>query len=108
MTDGPEGSPADGRRPGDSAGPLRYPMPVRRQRGKYGQPPRYVILTPTAREARDADIALRQRRYLKVMIPCLLLVLFGFFCYPAPAELRLVALGIGAFLPPIAAMVANT
>lgn len=95
------------RRAGDGAGPMRFPVPQRRMRG-HGPPPVYDVLTPTAREARERDIQMRQRRYLKVMIPCILLVLFGFFCVPAPVPWRLTAIAIGSVLPPIAAMVGNT
>lgn len=106
MTDRPADDPGRRPRPGDNAGPMRFPVPQRRRRGE-GPPPVYDVLTPTAREARDRDIALRQRRYLLVMIPCVVLVLFGFFCTFAPTEWRLAALAVGTFMPPIAAMVGN-
>jgi hypothetical protein len=107
LTDGPADDPGRRVRPGDGAGPMRYPVRQRRRRGD-GPAPVYDVLTPTAREARDRDIAARQRRYLMVMIPCLVLVIFGFFCTFAPTEWRLAALAVGTFMPPIAAMVANT
>jgi hypothetical protein len=40
------------------------------------------------------------------MIPCILLVAFGFFV-PAPTPIRLAALAIAAFMPPIAAILGN-
>jgi hypothetical protein len=40
------------------------------------------------------------------MVPCIILVAFGFFV-PAPTPIRLVALAIAAFMPPIAAIVGN-
>jgi hypothetical protein len=68
---------------------------------------RFDIMTPTEREARDADIARRKKGYFLVWVPCLLLVVFGFFV-PAPTPLRIAALVIAAPLLPIAAIVANT
>jgi hypothetical protein len=70
------------------------------------KPAVYDIVTPTERERRDADLARRRRRYFAIMVPCLALVCFGFFV-PAPTPFRVVALGIAAVLPPIAAMAAN-
>jgi hypothetical protein len=67
---------------------------------------RFDIVTPTEREAREADIGSRRRRYFLVMVPCVALVLFGFFV-PAPVPLRLAALVVAAVLPPIAAIVGN-
>lgn len=107
MTDDGGEAGAGAPRPGDAAGPMRFPVPQRRTRGD-GPPPVYDILTPTDREARFRDIEARQRRYLRVMIPCIVLVLFGFFCFPAPTEWRLAAIAVGSFMPPIAAMVGNT
>ena len=69
--------------------------------------PVYDIVTPTAHEALEADIRARRRRYFRVMGPCLVLVVFGFFV-PAPQPLRVAALVVAAVLPPIAAMVGNT
>jgi hypothetical protein len=63
-------------------------------------------VTPTEREAFEDKIAKRRRRYFLVMIPCIALVLFGFFV-PAPVPVRVVALTVAAFLPPIAAIVGN-
>ena len=68
--------------------------------------PAYDIVTPTPREARLADIERRRRRYVSVMVPCLLLVLFGFFV-PAPVPLRLVVLAVAAVLAPVASFVGN-
>jgi hypothetical protein len=64
--------------------------------------PSFDILTPTDREARDADISRRRRRYFMLWVPCLLLVVFGFFV-PAPTALRIAALVLAAPLLPIAA-----
>jgi Protein of unknown function (DUF3099) len=66
----------------------------------------YDIVTPTERERRDDDIARRRRRYFAIMIPCLSLVMFGFFV-PAPTPVRVGALALAALLPPIAAIVGN-
>jgi hypothetical protein len=65
------------------------------------------VVTPTARQAHLERIAARQRRYFRVMIPCIALMLFGFFV-PAPTPYRLVALAIAAVMPPIAAIVGNS
>lgn len=89
------------RRTVDAVKDARVPRPRRRH-----EAPRYDIVSPTADQARQESIARRQRRYLRVMVPCIALVLFGFFV-PAPTPLRLVALGIAAVLPPIAAVLAN-
>ncbi len=67
----------------------------------------FDVHTPTDREALLASIAARRRRYFRVMIPCLVLVGFGFFV-PAPIPIRLTALAIAAFMPPIAAVLGNT
>jgi hypothetical protein len=75
-------------------------------RSRRGEAPTYDIVTPTPDRARLDEIDRRQRRYLRVMIPCILLVLFGFFV-PAPTPVRLAALAIAAFMPPIAAIVGN-
>ena len=64
-------------------------------------------MTPTEHEALEADIRTRRRRYFRVMLPCLALVLFGFLV-PAPQPLRVAALVVAMVLPPIAAMVGNT
>jgi hypothetical protein len=66
----------------------------------------YDIVTPTEREARERWIASRRRRYFRVMVPCIVLVVFGFFV-PAPVTLRVAALAVAAVLPPIAAILAN-
>jgi hypothetical protein len=70
------------------------------------RPPRYDIVTPTEREALDADIARRRRRYFALWVPCILLVVFGFFV-PAPTPLRIGALVLAAPLLPAAAFVGN-
>jgi hypothetical protein len=67
----------------------------------------FDVHTPTEREALEASIARRRKRYFRMMIPCIVLVLFGFWV-PAPVPIRLTALGIAAFMPPIAAMLGNT
>jgi len=66
----------------------------------------FDIVTRTEGEQRDDDIARRRRRYLSIMVPCLLLVVFGFYA-PAPTPLRVAALLVAAVLPPIAAIVGN-
>lgn len=63
-------------------------------------------MTPTERERRDDDIATRRKRYFAIMIPCLVLVAFGFFV-PAPTPARVAALAVAAVLPPVAAIVGN-
>lgn len=67
----------------------------------------FDVRTPTEREALLASVAVRRRRYFRVMVPCLILMGFGFFV-PAPLPLRLSALAIAAVMPPIAAMLGNT
>lgn len=67
----------------------------------------YDVHTPTEREALLESIAKRRRRYFRVMVPCIALMLFGFFV-PAPVPVRLTALAIAAVMPPIAAMLGNT
>ncbi len=76
-------------------------------RSRRGKPPTFDVVTPTDDQARLEDIARRQRRYFRVMVPCILLVSFGFFGFFVPTPIRLVALAIAAFMPPIAAIVAN-
>jgi Protein of unknown function (DUF3099) len=66
----------------------------------------FDIVTPTQREARADDIGRRRRRYFRIMVPCLVLVVFGFFV-PAPVPVRIGALVVAAVLPPVAAIVAN-
>lgn len=78
---------------------------MRRRHPREG--PVYDIVTPTEHEAVERDIAVRRRRYLTVMVPCLVLVLFGFFV-PAPTPLRVVVLAVAAVLPPVAAILGNT
>ncbi|KQX63565.1 hypothetical protein [Angustibacter sp. Root456] len=68
--------------------------------------PRYDIVTPTERERLDADIAQRRRRYFVLWVPCIVLVVFGFFV-PAPTPLRVAALALAAPLLPAAAFVGN-
>lgn len=76
-------------------------MGWRRRRGVT-----YDVVTPTERERRDDDIATRRKRYFAIMIPCLVLVVFGFFV-PAPTPARVAALAVAAVLPPVAAIVGN-
>jgi hypothetical protein len=66
----------------------------------------FDVVTPTPREAREAEIAKRRRGYFLFMLPCIALVLFGFFV-PAPVPVRVVALAIAAVLPPLAAISGN-
>lgn len=73
---------------------------------RHRRPPHYDILTPTEREALDADIARRRRRYFLLWVPCIVLVVFGFFV-PAPTPLRIAALVVAAPLLPAAAFVGN-
>jgi hypothetical protein len=77
-----------------------------RPRRKRGEPPTYDVVTPTPDEARLENIRQRQKRYYRVMVPCIILVAFGFFV-PAPTPIRLIALAIAAVMPPIAAIVGN-
>jgi hypothetical protein len=65
------------------------------------------IVTPTEREALERSIAARRRRYFLVMVPCIALVLFGFFV-PAPTPLRVAALAVAAVLPPVASILGNS
>lgn len=67
----------------------------------------YDIVTPTEREALERSIAERRRRYFLVMVPCIVLVLFGFFV-PAPVPVRVAALALAAVLPPVAAILGNS
>jgi hypothetical protein len=76
-------------------------MRWRKPRGDH-----YDIVTPTDRERRNDEIETRRKRYFAIMIPCLLLVAFGFFV-PAPTPARVVALALAAVLPPLAAIVGN-
>jgi Na+/H+ antiporter NhaD/arsenite permease-like protein len=66
----------------------------------------FDVRTPTPREAREAEIAKRRRGYFMLMLPCIALVLFGFFV-PAPVPVRVVALAVAAVLPPLAAISGN-
>jgi hypothetical protein len=88
---------------GDTRGVRR-----RRHRSAGASDPAEVhdIVTPTEREERERLIAARRRRYFMVMVPCISLVLFGFFV-PAPVPVRVVALAIASLLPPVAAIVGN-
>jgi hypothetical protein len=67
----------------------------------------FDIVTPTEREAREQSIAARRRRYFLVMVPCLVLVVFGFFV-PAPVPVRVAALAVAAVLPPVASILGNS
>lgn len=90
--------------PNDGRRQPRGPHP---RGGGRGHPDRvHDVVTPTEREAREADVARRRRRYFAVMIPCMVLVLFGFLV-PAPLPLRLGALAVAALMPPAAALWAN-
>jgi hypothetical protein len=71
------------------------------------EPEVFDVHTPTEREALEASITRRRKRYFRMMIPCIVLVFFGFWV-PAPIPVRLTALAIAAFMPPIAAMLGNT
>lgn len=79
------------------------------RRAPEGQDPDEVfdIVTPTEREALERSIAARRRRYFRVMVPCIALVLFGFFV-PAPVPVRVAALAVACLLLPIAAILGNT
>jgi hypothetical protein len=101
---------SDGRvprpRPPEPRRTRRLRSPNWRRRPTPPELPSFDVVTRTEREARNDAINARQRRYLRVMIPCIALMLFGFFV-PAPIPLRLVALGVASVLPPIAAIVGN-
>ncbi|HEX5535501.1 MAG TPA: DUF3099 domain-containing protein [Actinomycetales bacterium] len=66
----------------------------------------FDVVTPTERERQDDKIRAQQRRYFRIMLPCLVLVVFGFFV-PAPTPIRVAALCIAAVMPPIAAIVGS-
>lgn len=66
----------------------------------------YDIVTRTEAELRDDAVRARRRRYFAVMVPCLLLVGFGFFV-PAPLAVRVGALAVAAVLPPIAVIIGS-
>ena len=68
--------------------------------------PPYDIVTPTQREARDTQIARQRRRYFAIWVPCILLVLFGFFV-PAPVPWRIAALAVAAPMLPLAAILGS-
>ncbi|GAA4353295.1 hypothetical protein [Angustibacter luteus] len=69
--------------------------------------PRYDIVTPTEHEARDDEIARQRVRYFLVWVPCIALVLFGFFV-PAPTPWRIAALVLAAPLLPLAAVIGSS
>lgn len=73
---------------------------------RRGEDDSFDIVTPTETERRNAEIEERRRRYFLTMVPCLVLVLFGFFV-PAPVAVRVAALVIAAILAPMAAIVGN-
>lgn len=64
------------------------------------------VLKATPVESRREMLAGRRRRYFGLMVPCVLLVLFGFFV-PAPVPVRVACLAVAAVLPPIAAIRGN-
>lgn len=66
----------------------------------------FDIVTPTEWEKRERLVAWQKRRYLALIVPCLLLVLFGFFV-PAPTPARVVALVVASLLLPLAVIVGN-
>ena len=66
----------------------------------------FDIVTPSERERLERRLSRRRRRYFAVIVPCLILVAFGFFV-PAPTPARLIALAVAAWMPPIAAIVGN-
>jgi Na+/H+ antiporter NhaD/arsenite permease-like protein len=66
----------------------------------------YNVVTPTEHERQEDKIRAQQRRYFRIMIPCLVLVVFGFFV-PAPTPIRVAALCLAAVMPPIAAIVGS-
>ena len=68
--------------------------------------PVHDIVTPTPHEQKLDEIAARRRRYFAIMLPCLALVIFGFWV-PAPLPLRVGALVIASVMPPIAVIVGN-
>lgn len=72
--------------------------------GRQRRASRYDIVTPTERERRRADIARGRRRYFALWVPCIALVLFGFFV-PAPTAWRIAALAVAAPLLPLAAFI---
>ena len=76
-------------------------------RRRHPDQPSYDIVTPTEREALELSIAARRKRYFRVMVPCLVLVVFGFFV-PAPVPLRVAALAVACVLPPIASILGNS
>ena len=76
-------------------------------RRRHPDQPSYDIVTPTEREALERSIAARRKRYFRVMVPCLVLVVFGFFV-PAPVPLRVAALAVACVLPPIASILGNS
>jgi DUF3099 family protein len=80
---------------------------ARGPRNRRGKGPTFDVVTPTEEQARLESIKRRQRRYYRVMVPCIVLVAFGFFV-PAPTPFRLAALAVAAFMPPIAAIVGNS
>jgi Protein of unknown function (DUF3099) len=67
----------------------------------------FDVVTPTEHERRDDDIARRRKSYFLIMIPCIVLFVGFGYLLPVPTPVRVMALGIAAVLPPIAAVVAN-
>ena len=78
-----------------------------RDRHRNRRSPTYDIVTPTEREALSADIARQRRRYFLLWVPCLLLVVFGFFV-PAPTPWRIAALVVAAPMLPLAAILGSS
>lgn len=71
------------------------------------QPPVYDVVTPTPREAREADRRRRQRRYAVLMSIMTALIIVGFFLDFLPVPVRLACCAVAAVLPPVAGLVAN-
>lgn len=65
------------------------------------------VRTLTEGERRREQFARRRHRYYVVIGACLALIVFAFFCTPAPVAVRLVAAGVAAVLAPVAALVGN-
>lgn len=55
----------------------------------------------------EAEIESRERRYLWVMIPCIVLLVIGFFA-PLPTPVRVGVLALAAGMPLVGVLVGNT